>query len=136
MAHGAKLRSQSLSLDRRPREIEPSRRAGRVQRIPSANEPLAKVVPQRFGVAPSFRPLLVLANQVGVDFGLVCEIVGDGAVNLFKPKQLEVLADRLRRLSAAERIDQGVVSRLHNSYRPAVRCIPSPMLLSFYLRSR
>lgn len=40
--------------------------------------------------------------------GVVCEIVGDGAIDLFEPKQLEILADRLRRFTAAERMNDRV----------------------------
>ena len=67
-----------------------------MQLVPSAHQSLAKIGWQRFRVALSFRPLLVLANQVGIDFSLVCEVVCDGAVDLFEPKKLEILADGLR----------------------------------------
>jgi hypothetical protein len=43
-----------------------------------------------------------LANQVGIDVCLVCEVVCDGAVDLFEPKKLELLAERLRRFAAVE----------------------------------
>jgi hypothetical protein len=89
-------------LDRRPPKTESSRWAGRVQLVASAHESLTQIDWQRIGIAPRFRPLLVLADQVSVDVSLVCEVVGDGAVDLFKPKKLEFLANRLRRLAAAE----------------------------------
>ncbi len=68
--------------------------------IPSTNQSLAKVGWQWFSVAPSFRPLFVLANQVVIDVQLVGEVVRDRAVDLFEPQKLEVLADRLRRFAA------------------------------------
>ena len=54
---------------------------------PSAHQPLTKVGRQRFGVAASLCPLRALANQVGIDFSLVCEVVGDGAVYFFKRRR-------------------------------------------------
>jgi hypothetical protein len=49
-----------------------------------------------------------LANQVRIDVTLVCEVVRDGTLNLFKPKKLEVLADCLGRFAAAERMDDRI----------------------------
>jgi hypothetical protein len=39
---------------------------------------------------------------------LVCEVVCDGAVDLFEPKKLEILADRLGRFAAAESMDDRI----------------------------
>lgn len=50
---------------------------------------------ERFGIVPSFRPFLVLAAQVSIDFVLICEIVRDRTVYLFQPEQSEILTDRL-----------------------------------------
>jgi hypothetical protein len=73
-----------------------------VQLVASAHESLAQIGWQRIGLAPPLRPFLALADQVSVDVSLVCEVVGDGTVDLFEPKKLEILANRLRRLAAAE----------------------------------
>src|SRR5580658_9788670 len=74
----------------------------RVQLIAGPVQPFAKIRWQRFGVTFSFRPLLVLADHVGIDGSLVRQVIRDGAIDLFEPKKLEILANRLRRLAAAE----------------------------------
>ncbi len=74
----------------------------------SAHESLAQTSWQCFGVTLSFGPLLALADEVGIDVSLVCEVVRYGAVDFFQTKKLEVLADSLRRLAAAECMDDRI----------------------------
>src|SRR5690242_19426196 len=79
-----------------------------MQFAPSLYHPLAEIGWERFGVASSFHPFLVLAAQVSVYFSLVCEIVRDSAVHLFQPEESEVVADRLGRFAAAKGVDNRV----------------------------
>jgi len=76
-----------------------------MQLVTGTDEPLAQIDWQRLGVAPSFRPSFVLPNEVGIYVSLMCEIVGNGAVNLFQPQDLEVLTDGLCRFAPAEGIN-------------------------------
>lgn len=109
---------------------------GRCAVRPSAHESLAKIGGQRLGVAPSFRPFLILANQVSVNVCLVCEVVRDGAVYFFETKQLEVLAVGLRRFAATECMDYGIqrdsgVGNVVVTFALFL-CSPLPWLFSLY----
>ena len=39
---------------------------------------------------------------------MVCQVVGDCAIDLFEPEKLKILADRLRRFAAAKRVDDRI----------------------------
>src|SRR5207237_5631893 len=62
----------------------------------------------RFGFALSFHPLLTSPNQTRTDVSLFCQVERYGAVYLFERKELEILANRIRRLAAPERMDDRV----------------------------
>ena len=64
-----------------------------MQLVPGAHQPFAQIGWQGLGIAPSVRPFLALANQVGIDVSLVCQVIRYRAVDLFKSKQVEILAD-------------------------------------------
>ena len=61
-----------------------------------------------FGVSLPFGPLIVLADEVGLNSRLICEVVRYGAVDLLQTKKLEILADGLGRLTPAERMDNRI----------------------------
>ena len=42
------------------------------------------------------RPLLVLADQAGIDGSLVRQVMRDSAIDLSEPKKVEILANRPR----------------------------------------
>ncbi len=102
-----------------------------MQLVPSAHESLAQIVWQRFGIALFFGPLFALANQVGIDTSLVCQVVRYDAVDLFEAKKLEVLTDGLRRLATAKCMDNRIQRdpRARNISAVAARCIPLPSFL-------
>src|SRR2546423_14193738 len=79
-----------------------------MQLVTSAHESITQIGWQWVGVALSFGPLLALTNQVGIDVSLVCQVVRYGPIDLLEAKKLEILADRLRRLAAQERMDDRI----------------------------
>jgi len=79
-----------------------------VHLAPSTGQPLPQACWQWLRAALSLSPLLALADEVGIDCGLVRQVVRDRAVDLLQLKDLEVLADGLRRLAPAERVDDRI----------------------------
>ena len=79
-----------------------------MQLSPSAHQPLAKIRRQRLGIAFTFSPFVLLAEDIGIDLSLVCEIAVDRAVNSFEPQQVEILTNRLWRFAAAECMDDRI----------------------------
>ena len=75
---------------------------------PSTGQPLPQACWQWLRAALSLSPLLALADEVGIDCGLVRQVVRDRAVDLLQLKDLEVLADGFRRLAPAERVDDRI----------------------------
>ena len=66
--------------------------------------------------------ILFAVQDVGIDLFFVTQIESDGSVYLFECQRREVLANRLRRLAAVERGDEGIEGNA--SARDIVSAIP------------
>src|SRR5207253_289241 len=98
----------------------------------------------RFGLSFAFSPLLILTHEIRINFGLVCKIVGDGAVHLFQVQELEILTDCFRKLTSTkcvnDRIQRDprpcnvkVAVAILNVFFGHVKIVP---LLTLYRKSR
>ncbi len=75
---------------------------------PYSSESFSQTRGKGLSGAFSFSPLFSLAEKIRIHFGLVSQVLGNGTVDFFQMKQLEVLADSFRRLATVERVDDRI----------------------------